>query len=224
MKKEAIGLLIAVLLLTVVFSGCFEENNPSEGLKYVNKEFGFGFNPPEGWNSTPIVTNDSIYFHPLDRDPSIASSEPYIALIISKPNVYNENETLYSYGENIIKSSFYSHTYEIPSYNSNTYETSNATVNYTVNNLTGKNATINGNPAYEIFCNSTTAIYTSSMYTSSGYLLNQTYYDMRKIFLIEKNKKFFEIHYVSQPVNDSEESYEYYLPVVTQSINSFTII
>jgi len=198
MKKQLIIVGIIVLLVAVGLSGCFEKNNPLDDLNYVNEELGFGFNPPEGWDIITDATHHIIFFHPSDTD-------ELISLSIVKPYVYEENETLYSYSEKL-KSSYYTHTEEIP----------NATVNYTINNLTGKNATINENPAYEMFCNSTVEI------NSLGW--NETYYEMRKIFLIEKNKKLFEIHYISHVYEDSGELYEYYLPLVNQSINSFTII
>ena len=204
MKEKLLGVLIVVILLTIAFSGCNEQktdNNPLDGLKYVDEELGFGFNPPEGWRTYGSSnTNRIVSYHPSDTDEQIS-------LTIIVPYMYEENETLYSLGENK-KSLYYTHTEEIP----------NATVNYTINNLTSKNTTINGNPAYEIFCNSTVE---TNSYDEPW---NQTYYEMRKIFLIEKNKKLFEIYYVSEVYENSGELYEYYLPLVNQSINSFTII
>lgn len=50
MKKQLIILGIFGLLLVVCLTGC-TQNDPFTGLKYTNKDLGFGLNPPNNWTS-----------------------------------------------------------------------------------------------------------------------------------------------------------------------------
>ena len=57
MKKQIIVIGIIISLIFVGFSGCTEQeekNNPLTGLGFVNEEYGYGYNPPEGWYSEPL--------------------------------------------------------------------------------------------------------------------------------------------------------------------------
>lgn len=50
MKKSLLIVGVAVLLITIGFSGCIDNNNSTlRNLGYSNTAYGFGLNPPDGW-------------------------------------------------------------------------------------------------------------------------------------------------------------------------------
>ncbi len=198
MRIKVLSILIAVLLLAIVFSGCFEKESLKD-LKYVNEEFGFEFNPPEGWNRSDNVAPGKMA--------SFYTSQDLAVLGISEPYFLKENESLYTYGKNLTGS-----------YYTRTEEFTNVTVNFTIYNLNTKNATINGMSVFEIFINQTIKIL-----SYQGQKSNVIHYDLTNIFLFEKNNRIFEINFSYEPRKNSENLYEYYLTVVNESLNTIKI-
>jgi hypothetical protein len=133
MKKEKQHLVIEItLVLSIIFLiGCTQntEKNGSNNLQYLNEEYGFGLNPPEGWT----ITNEStpftaVYFY-------IIVEKSIINLVIMEPVTLKNGETLSNLTEQALK--------EYPNYMKN----------FTL--ISSNERTINDMNAYEIVYNFT---------------------------------------------------------------------
>lgn len=69
-------LIVCIFLLILSLSGCTQIDIDRE---YINTEYGFALNPPEGWNVTENVTEAvGAYFSPpLRNDVCLNISKPY---------------------------------------------------------------------------------------------------------------------------------------------------
>jgi len=137
MKKKKQHLIIEItLVLSIIFLiGCTEntEKNGSNNLQYLNEEYSFGLNPPEGWfvdeNSSLIIVN---FYIPAGK--SVAS------LSVMKPVTLKNGETLKNLTEQALE--------EYPT----------LMENFTL--ISSNERTINGMNAYEIVYNFSQGNYT----------------------------------------------------------------
>ena len=66
MNKLVLAGGILTCLLMVSFSGCVEQD-PFEGLAYVNTYYNYGFNPPEGFTNQTIPEG-IVFYGPTEHD------------------------------------------------------------------------------------------------------------------------------------------------------------
>jgi hypothetical protein len=66
MKNKIIVLGLTLVLVAIGLSGCTQED-PLKGLGYINKQYGFGFNPPEGWavNESGMMGSLAVFIGPI---------------------------------------------------------------------------------------------------------------------------------------------------------------
>ena len=89
MKKQLIIVGITLVLIVVGLSGCTQEDALS-GLGYVNREYGIGINPPDGWTVDENITQYLVNFY----GPTIDEFQIYLS--ISKAYTLEPDETLSS--------------------------------------------------------------------------------------------------------------------------------
>ena len=87
MKGKLLVLLIAVLLLAIVFSGCFEnkgKEGSSNNLEYINDYLKFGINPPSGYETNILFnTPTEINFYNITTEEKYS---PYLTItLLIKP-------------------------------------------------------------------------------------------------------------------------------------------
>jgi hypothetical protein len=174
-KKKQLKIFgLILVLVAIALSGCTQEDNKNN-LSYVNQEFGFGLNPPAGWNQSENTLDLVKFFCPDQNDYPVN-------LGIKTPIL--SNETLNSVVEQLIE--YYSNT---------------SFKNFSL--LSSDPKTINGINAFE-------------MVYSEG---QEPYMLQHKQVLFEENNQIFSLTYTSLV-----STYDRYISVVDQSINSFTII
>jgi hypothetical protein len=83
-------LVVSCAMLFVFLQGT--KSDPLNNLKYVNREFEFGFNPPDGWN-LGLETGGGVYFNYTTNEDN---SEP-LWLIVWASTPVGYKETLNSY-------------------------------------------------------------------------------------------------------------------------------
>jgi len=88
MKRQLLIMSIFLILLVVGLCGCISED-PLEGLDYINDDYGFGLNPPDGW-----VMNESTKENFIVKFNT--SDEVALIIIISE---YGNGDTLESHAE-----------------------------------------------------------------------------------------------------------------------------
>lgn len=92
---------ILLMLFTVAISGCMDEGNKPT-LGYVNEEYGFGLNPPEGWIVNEQTYDPVKFFCPDQNDYQVH-------IVINRPVNLNQtleeiaNELLERYEESYFK-------------------------------------------------------------------------------------------------------------------------
>ena len=92
MSKQSIITAVGLILLLVTWCGCTDEN-PLKGLKYVNKKYNFGLNPPENWTANESVAKgDIIQFITSDESNRTVA----LVIIISE---YGAGNTLESHAQ-----------------------------------------------------------------------------------------------------------------------------
>jgi len=88
MSKSYLVAIISFLLLVIGFIGCI--NDESSTLDYINEEYGFAFNPPEGWAANESGSNLSVVIF-------MSPSEEHLAiLLIGIPAMLETVDTLSS--------------------------------------------------------------------------------------------------------------------------------
>lgn len=178
MKKQLIIVGIALVLIVVGLSGCTEEDALS-GLGYVNREYGFGINPPEGWtiNESSSIAGTIVKFEtPINGD-------DYALFVIGTPTYLFTGETLSELIDLMIE---------------------NYNISFTNFSLISKNSrTINGMDAYEFV-----------------YVFDRTLTVKQKEIVIEENPE--NVHLLIY--NASPDSYDKYISMIDQSVDSFTTI
>lgn len=97
MKKQLIIVGITLLLLVVGLSGCIQDESSDY---YINTEFGFSINPPDGW--TLVETEDKIEFYGIENEYGTGGNYMDISLITHEPGD-TLNETLNKAIENASK-------------------------------------------------------------------------------------------------------------------------
>lgn len=163
-----------LVLCSITLSGCLEGDNQSN-LRYINKEYGFGLNPPEGWIINE-QTYDPVKFFCPDQN------EYQVHIVINRPAQLNQ--TLEEIADELLIR----------------YEQSYFT-NFTLISRTPK--TINTLNAYEL-------VYTQGI---------QPYVLQHKQILYQKDEKIITLTYISLA-----RTYQTYISVVDQSINSFIML
>ena len=64
MKKQLLIIGITLVLLAIGLSGCTDtQDDMLSGLGYVNEEYGFGLNPPEGWAVQDLSNDYSVFVY-----------------------------------------------------------------------------------------------------------------------------------------------------------------
>lgn len=98
-KKESTVTSILLVIMFLLLSGC-TENTPQPALAYVNEEYGFGLNPPEGW-TTNLNTTDPVKFFCPDQN------DYQVHIAVKKPVLLND--TLKDAADQLID--FYTQTF-----------------------------------------------------------------------------------------------------------------
>lgn len=98
-EKQIIA--IVVITLSSIFIFCYifpiyDSSDKLEGLSYINYGYGFGFNPPEGWNLTENITTaeyiqgttyDRLTITISQKNETDKHSDVYFQIFIYKPEV-----------------------------------------------------------------------------------------------------------------------------------------
>jgi len=72
MKKHFVMVGITLVLLAVGLCGCTQEDALS-GLAYVDRENGFGLNPPAGWRTNTSNTTNAVVFETNSKEGYLVS-------------------------------------------------------------------------------------------------------------------------------------------------------
>ena len=124
MKKQLLIVGVMLILIIVGLSGCTDkEDGIFSGLGYINEEWGFGLNPPEGWSVEYESSAYVIFVKSLDDN---ITRNMTFAILAFK---LDENKTIRSLYESTLE-------------NLNNF--SDATL------ISNKERTVNGREAYEI--------------------------------------------------------------------------
>lgn len=130
-KKIVVG--ITLFLLVIGLSGCTQQEDPLNGLGYVNNQHGFGMNPPEGWttDTSGAMGLIVVFYAPINDD----IRENINVLVDTLPSGF----TLSSYADSA----------------------KNQLINYLTNGtlISSNNRTANGMNAYEYVYTYTQGIY-----------------------------------------------------------------
>ena len=89
MKNKIIVVGMMLVLVAIYLGGCIQQQDPLKGLGYVNKQYGFGLNPPEGW-----TTDENDQFGAVVRFDSPIENSSAVNLGITKSYTLNASETL----------------------------------------------------------------------------------------------------------------------------------
>ena len=81
-KKESTIASILLVIMFLFLSGC-TENEPQPPLTYVNEDYGFGLNPPEGWTIN-LNTSDPVKFFCPDQN------DYQVHIAVKKPVLSND--------------------------------------------------------------------------------------------------------------------------------------
>ena len=90
--KKKITTLIIFILFSITLTGC-TSNNPLAGLEYINEDYGFGLNPPDGW----VMNETSADNYIVKFNTSDENNFPVALIIIISD--YGDGDTLESHAE-----------------------------------------------------------------------------------------------------------------------------
>jgi hypothetical protein len=164
-KYLILAISIAVIIFALIF--LFISQSPLKNLKYVNSQFGFGFNPPKNW-TLEHEYEGSVYYHYYDGDiGGKFSIDREVQIGISVVLLPKVNYTAQSYYEGVLQN-----------------EIQNDPNNITL--ISYGERMVNGIKAYEI-------IYVINNYYNSPY--NKTENQQAKLIFLESKNKIVSIDY-----------------------------
>lgn len=92
-KNQFRASFILLVLFSIALSGCIDEGN-QHNLEYVNEEYGFGINPPDGWSINDQTYDPVKFFCPDQNDYQVH-------IVINRP--VNLNQTLEEIADELLE-------------------------------------------------------------------------------------------------------------------------